>query len=164
MCLAFVDRQVAHLKRKAELLRSICHEMAEIKQQRKGYAMLRALHWLRCTPSGLAWIATVQRGLATVIVSNLGEVPAQLTKHDCLVADDASITGLGFLVPIRAGTPIAFGVLTYADELTLSMQYDARLIDRESANALLSNVVHYLDNSLGKEHSESAWTTQRRAA
>jgi hypothetical protein len=161
MGLAFLDRRLGKGQCKNRLLQGISHEMTRIKQNRLGYAMLRGLDWLKRVRKGLADVPKFRWSMATVVVSNLGVVLAPLTHHNRVGTDDVSVSGLGFLAPIRSGTPIAFGVLTYADELTISMQYDKRIFDRDSATALLSKVVDYLDDSLTGNQDRSA---QRAAA
>jgi len=155
MSLVFVDRQRGHSRRKEGLLRTISDEMARIKRHRMGLAMLRVLHWSRNVPSRLSREAIFNRKLSTAVVSNLGRVFPQLTKRGLMVAGDVTISGLGFLVPIRKGTPLAFGVLTYANQLTLCLQYDAQLIERHRAEELLTNLVRHLDDSLTGDASTS---------
>ena len=152
--LVFLDRRLHHLKNPAELLRGISAEMTQIKQDHMGRALLRGLSWFRALPGGIAMARKLHRAYATAVVSNLGSVLGQQRCDGLTTAADLRISQLGFLVPIREGTPVSFGVLTHANELTVSMQYDDGVFDTRSARQLLSHVIRRLSDSLGIRHEE----------
>ncbi|MEM8679128.1 MAG: WS/DGAT domain-containing protein, partial [Planctomycetota bacterium] len=156
MGMAFLDLRVEKSQSKAESLRDISQEMTLIKRHRMGNSMLGALNYMRYAPGAMARVLAMQERSTTVVVSNLGKVLATPGRHGPLVTNDVIVKRLGFLVPIREGTPISFGAFTYADELTVCMQYDERVIDRVDADRLLARVVNYLRDSLAAQPHKAA--------
>ncbi len=149
--LVFLDRRSRDLHDETQLLRGISAEMSQIKSDQMGCAMLRSLNWCRALPGGIAVASKLRRDYATAVVSNLGHVFSPQHEIGRTSMGNLSVATLGFLVPIRRGTPFSFGVLTHANELTIGMQYDDGLIPYDRAQQLLSYVTTRLSSSLGIE-------------
>ena len=82
----------------------------------------------------------MRRAFATAVVSNLGKVSPSQTSATPIEIGGLQVDHLLFFVPIRSGTPISFGVLTHAGELSIGMQYDDAVIQRARAGQLLEFV------------------------
>jgi NRPS condensation-like uncharacterized protein len=160
MSLVFVDREMGQIEDRSELLTGICQEMTRVKRCQLGFAILRVFSWIRATPAAATVVRKIRRSYATAVVSNLGRVLLTHRSGQRIVSGGLTINRLGFLVPIRNATPISLGVLTYANELTISMHYDDGVIRTASAQQLLASVVEHLCESFGLENPE----LERRAA
>ncbi len=162
--MVFLDRRWCLFQDQAKLLHGISKEMTQIKQNKMGHAFLRALGWGRAFPGGMAFAKKLRRAYATVVVSNLGNVLGPAGAVEPVKIGDFTVDGLGFLVPIRHGTPVSFGVLTHARELTIAMQYDDAVFNHHSAQQLLTCVVGRLCSSFGLGEQRSPRDGTRRAA
>ena len=162
--MVFLDRRLRDLKDQGALLRGISEEMSLIKNHRLGLTMLRGLGWARAVPGGIDIARRLHRMYATAVVSNLGNVFAHNGSAERTTIGGLTIQKFGFLVPIREGTPISFGVLTYANELTIGMQYDNGVMQKQNAEQLLAYVTGRLANSLGIGTEQVPGDDVRRAA
>lgn len=161
--LVFLDRRSHELRDHLELLSGISAEMAQIKKHKMGCAMLRGLNWSRALPGGMAVVRKLRSAYATAVVSNLGHAFPPHSALGSMTSGKLKVATLGFLVPIRQGTPVSFGVLTHASELTIGMQYDDSVVTGESAEQLLTYVTRYLASSLGIDPRQTCDQELRRA-
>jgi hypothetical protein len=161
--LVFLDRRLGELDDVTQLLRGISAEMSRVKRDRMGCTLLRGLHLSRLVPGGIALVTKLRRVYATAIMSNLGSI-FPLPRGKELKVGDATVTQFGFLVPIRRGTPISFGILTHAEELTIGMQYDDGIITVDRAQQLLECITVRLRYTLGLWSEQAGEQRWRRAA
>jgi hypothetical protein len=86
---------------------------------------------------------------STAVLSNLG-VPFKDTllpqdKENCIYNGKIRINSIGFVPPLKPGTYIAIGVLTYANRLSLTLQYDAKHLEREDSEEILAYFIESLE-------------------
>ncbi|MCP4174004.1 MAG: DUF1298 domain-containing protein [Fuerstiella sp.] len=114
------------------------------------YSMLQLLDILAAVPPLLRLYLRTNRRMCTTITSNVGRAfeacPLPQTEGR-MVVGDMQLTSLNFLSPLRPGTDVTFGVVTYADTLSLSMHYKPHRIGRTQAHRLLDRVVENLRES-----------------
>jgi hypothetical protein len=91
---------------------------------------------------------------ATAVLSNLGvqfdDLPLAYLGDRAIVGD-ALLDKIDFLPPIRKGTNASLGVVTYAGELMISLQYDPKVLSTILADDLLRLFDEQLAHSAGVE-------------
>ena len=78
----------------------------------------------------------------------LGHLSATLQHDHVLQLGEAQLTEVDFLAPIRRGTLVALGVVTYLDQLHICMHYDAQRMPRMAAEDLLCRITSGLERLL----------------
>jgi NRPS condensation-like uncharacterized protein len=162
--IVFVDRRSDRIRQHAELLAGIHEEMQSIKQQGLGFAMLDVLRILERIPYGMRAAVAPTRSMSTAVVSNLGPLDALLPHDRDLTLGRARLMEFDFLVPIRPGTAAAFGIVTYADQLHLAMNYDQQRLTANDAASLADLVCALLKDSLRPARNECALAGERQFA
>ena len=151
----FVDRQMHDLSDQHSLLEGIHGQMRQIKGLELGMIFPLSLRFFNGLPGArkrMQRMSSDSRCRCTAVLSNLMRPfdTSPLPRRDGkLVVGDFELTGIEFLPPVRQGTPAAFGVLTYADRLNITLQYDPRSLTPEEAEELLHGYVNYLLHSAG---------------
>jgi len=98
------------------------------------------LELLNSIRGGFNWLLGGEKCLSTTVLSNLGvqfdDMPlGYLGDH--VIASDALLDAIDFLPPIRKGTNASFGVVTYAGELMISLQYNPQVLSNLVADDML---------------------------
>jgi hypothetical protein len=151
--MVFIDRELDATRSQRLLLESVTEEMTRVKTSGQALSMLGVLAAFSLWPSGMRRILDWHPCPTTTVLSNVGRI-FDRCPHDGsdLRTDvgDAVLESIDFLPPIRRGVPAAFGVNTYADELSCCMHYDPRRLTTEEATQLHEDVTQAM-----RRHVES---------
>lgn len=148
--MVFIDRQPDDLHDQESLLHGIHGQMQQIKDLELGLTFPLSLRFFRGIPGAsqrMRRMSSDPRCRCTTVLSNLmrplSETPLP-HRDGKLAVGDCELTGIEFLPPVRQGTQAAFGVLTYADRLNITLHYDPRSMASADAQELLSLYTRYL--------------------
>ena len=124
-----LDRRPGRYKSPRKLLKSLSLEMAIIKRCRLGITMHHLARIARRFGK-LSWLVRDDRCLSTGVLSNLGDITSLVqpgpTNADTTLGRSAlEVLSLEFLPPIRPFTAASFGVLTFRDQLTITLHCEA---------------------------------------
>lgn len=152
VAMVFVDRWMNLFRHPRFLLWSIKWETKFLKTLELAVSFCRCVATVDKIPGGIEFLASGSRCYATSVLSNMGRV-----FHDCLLprregkilAGDLALEGIESAPPIRPYTSTSFTVLSYADKLTLIMNYDRFRFTAETAQALLEQIVGQMRKTLG---------------
>jgi hypothetical protein len=146
MC--FLDRAPAALGDHAALLRGVVRETRDIKDNYMGMALIRVAGWFGRFRGGMRHLAQprfYRHTYSTAVLSNLGQplkgaaLPVDADEH--VYHGDLQLERLELLPPLRPGTHLAVGVVTYAGRLILTLHYDYRRLTREQAEEIRDGLV-----------------------
>lgn len=146
----FLDQHSKEIRQPDTLLQKITDLSRFHRESNIWYSMLQLVRFLSKAPPLMALYLQTNRQMSTTIVSNLGRV-----LKDCPLPNEAGqlrtgdlvLEQIDALVPMRPGTEVTFGAVTYAGQLRLSMHYKPHRISDEAAAALFSQVVANLTTS-----------------
>jgi hypothetical protein len=156
--MVFLDRNAGETADAAELLRGIHDEMDLIHRRQLGLTFIWSLIALRALPGGLAGRLGNGRCEATCVVSNLGRAFAGsplATSEGKIVAGNLLLEAVDFFAPVREGTAATIGLVFYAGELQVCLQYDSRRLAADQADDLLTTYLRTIRASLGADLPES---------
>lgn len=128
-------------------LSSIAKEMKVLRRHQMGRALvvsLEAVTWILGSP---AWLLSPHHCGATSVLTNL-KIP--LAKSELMSASGKLQMGSTILEsvdmypPIRPKTPACFGLLTYGNELRLTMRFQPATLPSADAESLLSRMTDQL--------------------
>jgi len=137
--MVFIDRHTKKIADSKNLLRTISKEMECVKSHHLGSVLCDVLRVLDSVPKGMRLATENRRCAVTTVLSNLGELDASLAKK---TADSSgrqenkvslNLHDLNVLVPLRPGTTVSIGVITYREQLHLSLNYDNRHLSKAAA-------------------------------
>ncbi len=154
--MVFLDRQHDHGPSYTKLLHSIHREMKWSRQETISYGMLDVLRILDRLPGGMwAGVKTTswQTSVTTAVVSNLGSLDSMIPHGTELNLGSATLREFDFLVPFRPGTSIALGVVTYANQLHLTMNYDKHCLSSPTATEFFESLCRVVYDSVHNQHS-----------
>lgn len=127
--MVFMDRKPSRISGDESFLDSVHREMESIKRRKLGLTFLRGLSVYRKGFGSFSKMVDQDRCWTTATVSNLGPVFADLPfpqKEDALrIDDDLELVAVDSVPPIRHLSALGMCVLTFADRMTIDMQYDA---------------------------------------
>lgn len=152
--MVFLDRRPAEFGDVDRLLQSVHDEMQLIKDLQLGLTFPLSLSFSKRIPGSTSrWrrISKQDKCRATCVLSNLMRpfADSSLPRRDgTIVVGNLALERIDFLPPIRAYTAAAFGVLTYRDELRITLHFDSRVMEKSEANELLACYVHGLRRTL----------------
>ncbi len=153
MC--FLDRTPSEFEDPTRLLRGIVRETTHIKAHFLGHALILVARLFGKVKGGMRWLMTPRlawRCSATAVLSNLGEplkgsrLPSNARGE--ILAGDLTLTHVELLSPVRPGTALAVGVVTYAGSTSLTFHYDHTRIDAAEAEALAGSFHGRLKTSM----------------
>ncbi len=153
MC--FLDRAGEELDHEATLLEGITRETRFLKTFYMGYALIFVARVLGRVRGGLTGLMTPRlfwRCTSTAVLSNLGDplaksrLPRNLQGE--IIAGQLGLESLELLPPIRPGTALAFGVVTYARALMITLHFDQTQLTASQAEGLLAALQERLDASM----------------
>ncbi len=153
MC--FLDRAPSELEDSTRLLRGIVRETSHIKKNFMGHALIMVAGLVGRFKGGMRALMTPRlawRCSATAVLSNLGE-PLQGSRlqrnaRGEILAGGLTLTQVELLSPVRPGTALAVGVVTYAGCTSLTFHYDHTRIDAAEAEALAGSFHGRLKTSM----------------
>lgn len=154
--MVFLDRRGADFADADKLLRSIRDEMNLIKRCRLGMTFVLTLKFLSLIPGGLRRAVRADKCAASCLVTNVGEVLANLPlprNEGRLVVGDAILESVEITAPNRPFQCVAFLFLAYANRLGVCFQYDSRVINAELADDLLDTYIRRLRQSSNEQHA-----------
>jgi hypothetical protein len=150
--MVMMDRRVGPNTNPRRLLKSIRLDTWFIKRFRLALVFTWIMEILHSVRGGFAWLLEGENPLATAVLSNLGVQFDNLPLAylgDRAIVGDAELESIDFMPPIRRGTHAALGVVTYAGELMISLQYDANSLGSAGAENLLSLFTAQLATTAG---------------
>ena len=146
-----VDRTPEQLTNQKQLRAGIQRQMSLIKEWKLSLNFWRFLNLFRYLPGGLKKQAKKQACRATCALTNLGDL-TQRTRHSRRLSKSEkpalAICNFELLAPIRHGTPVAFSVFYFQEELCFSLQYDSRVLRQAEAQQLLDTYLGQLTSHL----------------
>lgn len=144
--IAFLDRRFRERgSDSAKLMASIARETQDLKTHRAGCMMLRAARTFGSVPGGIRQLLA-PRGpmacLATTVLSNMGPVLSKTRlprdRHGQVRAGGVTLTRIQVLPPVRPGTGLSLGIVTYAGRMIVSAQHDPARLSPAAAELLLT--------------------------
>jgi hypothetical protein len=152
---AFLTRRLRDCHDGEKLLQSISEEMMRIKKQHLSLRFLGGVDVAGQVGGMLKWFLNRKRSHATIVLSNLGRVldDTQLPRRQSrLVCGDVVLEQISAIPPVRPFTRAAIVVLTYADELAVSMRGDPKFFDGGQVSKLLAIYVARLRQTARDEN------------
>jgi NRPS condensation-like uncharacterized protein len=158
--MVFLDRKLGDCSDRALLLKSVVHEMQNIKRNRLGHAMLNVLGTITKSTRLTKRILSSRLANCTMVVTNLGR-PFQkcslLNEEGTVCAGQMRLIGVDTMPPLRRGTRLAISVNGYAGKLSLSLRFDSKYIDSKRARQILQNLIQLIEcESLGVMNEDGA--------
>jgi hypothetical protein len=128
------------------LLQGLIEETQRLKTERAGRMMLWAAHVLGHLPGGVQQLMAPRWPLAcgaTAVLSNLGPVFSRTRfprdPEGRLRVGGLTLKRVEVLPPVRPGTALSLGVVTYGGRMTVSVQHDASHLSDRSARTLVES-------------------------
>lgn len=151
VAMVFVDRWMNLFLRPKFLLWTIKWETKFLKTLELAVSFCRCVAVVDKIPGGIEFLSAATRCYATSVLSNMGRVFHECPLRRCeglIVAGDLVLEGIESAPPIRPFTSSTYTVLSYADKLTLIMNYDRYHFTPETAQALLEQIVGQMKKTL----------------
>ena len=140
----FLDQHSRDIRNPERLLDRVTQQTRFHRESNIWLSMLQLLEFLAAVPPLLHLYLRTNRRMCTTIMSNVGRAfeACPLVNHDGqLVTGDALLTSLDFLSPLRPGTDVTFGIVTYAGALNICMHYKPQRVDKARAKKLFDQLV-----------------------
>ena len=142
---AFLDRSGADCQEEETLIQTISEASGWIKGSGAAGMFVTAIDILRKIP-GLLWlILRLPVCFSTAVVSNLGDAARCLRTEPgdserVQICDDAVITHVVGVPPVRPRTAASLGIARYADRLYLACMTDRQTLGPAAAERLLARI------------------------
>ncbi|MDR2756318.1 MAG: condensation domain-containing protein [Planctomycetaceae bacterium] len=144
----FLDRKEREFSNPDQLLKKIHWETDWIKRTEQKHVLLLSLKIRDRLLGGIKYELKSPKCRATAVLSNLGRIFESLPfmrRHDGrLFIGNAVLEEIDATPPIRSGTLISLSALTYANQLRLTLRYDAKNMTTEQSNDLLQIFFSFL--------------------
>ena len=150
----FLDQHSRDIRNSDSLLERVARLSSFHRESNIWYSMLQLLDFLSAVPPLLRLYLRTNRRMCTTILSNLGRAFQSCPlprSDDQLLVGDMRLTSLDILSPLRPGTDVTFGVVTYAGTLNVCMHYKPHRISEKQARELLDQLVRNIQESTGLE-------------
>jgi hypothetical protein len=127
----------------------------EVRQARTDYyfaTFIFALEVIRKIPGGLKRMLHADKCQATMLFTNVGPTFSGFPSANAvgqLLLDDAVLTHVELVPPMRPFQSIAVALLEYANRQTITLSYDPRLHSDAEANGILEAYIDQLKSNLG---------------
>ncbi len=157
--MVFIDRRAADLADEQKLLRGIQDQMQQIKDLELGLTFPLSLRFFTSLPGyqkRMQRMSKDGRCRCTAVLSNLMCPLSKISlprREGKIMLGECALTGIEFLPPVRPGTAAAFGVLTYADQLSVALHYDPSCLTHTEAQELIHGFVTHLLESTTDRNS-----------
>ncbi|MDR0706179.1 MAG: hypothetical protein LBF88_14490 [Planctomycetaceae bacterium] len=146
--MVFLDRKPNRLQNNHSFLQGICREMRHIKKCNLGLALIYGLTVYRKLFGSYEKMINQNRCWTTVTISNLGllfhQTPFPLHNGNLRIDKELELTEIHSVPPIRPQTVLGVCAFSYANHLTLDMQYDSELLNPDQAKKLFDLLIKYL--------------------
>ena len=142
---AFLDRSFADCQEEETLIQTLSEASGWIKDSGAAGMFITAIGILRKIP-GLLWlILRLPVCFSTAVVSNLGDsarcLRTELCDSDAVrIADDAVVTHVVGVPPVRPRTAASLGIARYGDRLYVACLTDGRTLGPIAAERLLARI------------------------
>jgi hypothetical protein len=153
MC--FLDRYPSDCRQPDRLLTGIAMETTTIKRWHLGTALLHVVALAGRVAGVMPRIMKVPpagKTAATAVLSNLGRVlggsPLPGAPNGELSAGGLTLQSVELLPPVRPGTAMALGCVTFGDKLFLSLHHDPSRLGADDAKALLAQLSEKMKRSV----------------
>ena len=163
MSAVFLERTPRQMTNAETLLRSIQSEMQTVKLARLGLLLIAAHWFLRRIPRVRNLVIRRSRCLASCVFSNLGVVlnRTPLPRQDGKICiGDVRLEGVEFFAPLRPLTHVTICIVTYAERLSVDLQFDSRAISRRQAEQLLACIVEQIRESMRSDDAAACSNEQ----
>lgn len=147
---AFFDRTVAECREIAPLVASVAAASRWVQDTGAAGEFVRTVRWLAAVPGLLPLVCRIPGCLATLVASNIGDMGRRM-RADIPHADRFGMPGglrieqAAGVPPIRPGTSIAMGIVTYGCTTTLSALADTVRLGPDAPRAFLERVDEELE-------------------
>jgi hypothetical protein len=152
--MVFIDRKRKDIQQTGRFYRLVHQEMQHIKHCRFGWAFIHGLTVYKWLFGSIRNMVRRECCWATATVSNLGilfdtaELPVQ---HGRIKLDDTlEMTGAETVPPIRCGTSLGICAFTCMNKLKICIHYDAGVLIKDDAEAVLRRLYRLLTENNGK--------------
>jgi hypothetical protein len=146
--MVFLDRKPHCIQNNNSFLQGIHREMRHIKNCNLGLALIYGLTVYRKLFGSYKKMINQNRCWTTATVSNLGflfhQTPFPLRNGNLRVDHELELTAIHSVPPIRPQTVLGVCAFSYADCLTIDMQYDSELINTDQAKKLFDLLIKHL--------------------
>ncbi|MBI2823325.1 MAG: hypothetical protein HYX69_01395 [Planctomycetia bacterium] len=146
----FIDRRPGRFASPRRLLASVRRDTWLVKRFRLGLVFAFFVPWLNRFRGVRTALMYNDRCMSTAVLSNLGTQFEATDLPRCrgrITAGDAVVEAIDFLPPLRPLTRVALGVITYADQLTMTLHYDGRSLSSVAAAGFLASLVAGVDDT-----------------
>jgi len=147
---AFFDRTVTECREIRPLVASVAAASRWVQDTGAAGEFVRTVGWLAAVPGLLRVICRVPGCLATLVASNIGDLGRRM-RADIPHVDRLGMPG-GLCIeraagvpPIRPGTAVALGIVTYGCTTTISALADTSRLGGDAAGAFLGLVDEELE-------------------
>ncbi|MGY8770100.1 MAG: hypothetical protein ACKVH8_16915 [Pirellulales bacterium] len=147
----FIDRRGTDMLNIDQFLLEISQQMQLIKKHQIGFAFLWSLWLQNLIPGSLKKAANNNQCLNSTTLTNFGKVfdSHPLTNQQgVLGAGELRLSSVDVMAPIRPLNQATFAVCSYADKLSITLHYDATIIEPENAQSLLDQLAINLPQSI----------------
>jgi len=147
-----VDRRPHRYRNTQRMLKGLGREMKFLKTFRLGLAFIRACEIIGLHPRGLELLARADRCYASSVLSNLGQLFAQAecTRRGAnLVCGELVLERVHSTPPIRPYTTTCVSMLSYANRLSLIINYDRHHFTSAAIEELFARLVRRLNDTAG---------------
>lgn len=146
----FLDEHSSDIRNAESLLNRVAEQTRFHRDSKIWYSMLQLLRVLATVPPLLRLYLRANRRMCTTITSNVGrafETCPLRRSEGSLCVGDMCLKSLDFMGPLRPGTEVVFGAVTYADTLSICMHYKPQSISDTRARELFERLVRNIRTS-----------------
>jgi NRPS condensation-like uncharacterized protein len=146
--MVFLDRKPRRIQNNNSFLQGICREMHHIKNCNLGLALIYGLTVYRKLFGSYEKMINQNRCWTTATLSNLGllfhQTPFPLRNGNLCIDKELELTEIHSVPPIRPQTVLGVCAFSYANHLTIDMQYDSELLNTDQAKNMFNLLMKYL--------------------
>jgi NRPS condensation-like uncharacterized protein len=146
--MVFLDRKPNCIRNDLSFLQKIHREMRHIKNCNLGLALIYGLTVYRKLFGSYKKMINQNRCWTTATVSNLGllfhQTPCPCRNNHLLFDKELELLEIHSVPPIRPQTVLGVCASSYANRLTIDMQYDSELLNTTQAKKLFDLLIDYL--------------------
>ena len=151
-----IDRRIKVLDDPDYLLEMINDELQFIRRNKLEKTFLIFVRCFSLFPQLMQRMCRSEKCRATTALTNLGAPFERLNlpyENGKIKIGGLRLDDFDLIVPLRRHTPAVFAVARYAGKLTITMQYDPRLVPEENAERLIESFINHLQKSAGVDNA-----------
>jgi NRPS condensation-like uncharacterized protein len=146
--MVFLDRKPNRIRNNHSFLQKIHREMRHIKDCNLGLALIYGLTVYRKLFGSYKKMINQNRCWTTATISNLGslflQTPCPRRNNNLLFDKELELLEIHSVPPIRPQSVLGVCAFSYANRLTIDMQYDSELLNTTQAKKLFDLLINYL--------------------